>query len=163
MGIVDYFIDKIKISRLTIIGGVLAYIVSLLHLFHPTHGFTKLIQVLLLNPSLILSDPRPLGFVIFSLGIILGVKLILLGYSKKFIYLSGMILMLLLLIGYFTWHLTGHGGFLPNRKPLYHGLGPLESVIDHITTDLWAAASKATEIILFVILGILYLDLEKNN
>ncbi len=141
MEIVYNFIDKIKINRLTMIGGVFAYTVSLLHLFHPTHGFTKLIQILLLNSALILSDQRPLGFVIFSLGIILGVKLELLGYSKK-IYLSGMILMLLLIMGYFSWNLTGHGGFLPNRKPLYHGLGALESIIDHITTDLWAAHLK---------------------
>lgn len=137
-------------------GAAIAYAIAALHLFHPKIGFGRLVLVLSVNPSLILSDPRPLAFVLSGFAIIAGVTAILLGASKKQIYLAGMALMLVYIVGYFAWHLSGHGGFLPNRRPLYHGLTPIEAVVAHLTTDLWAAASIVLELVLFGILSVLY-------
>lgn len=134
----------------------LAYTVAALHLFHPSHGFARLVTILAVQPGLLVSSPRPLAFVLSGVAILIGVTLPLLGAKRKPIYVLGMMLMVTYITGYFAWHLSGHGGFLPVRKPLYHGLQPHQAVIQHLTTDPWAAASLVTELLLFGILGVLY-------
>ena len=68
----------------------------------------------------------------------------------------GIILMTTYIVGYFMWHLTGHGGFLPGREPLYHGLQPHVAVITHLIGDPWAAAAVISEALLTGILVALY-------
>jgi hypothetical protein len=67
-----------------------------------------------------------------------------------------MVLMATYFVGYFAWHLTGHGGFLPAREPHYHGLHPIEAVIRHMQEDMWARVSKLVEALLFGVLAFLY-------
>ncbi len=136
----------------------LAYLVAALHLFHPKRGFPRLALILTLDQPLdhILYDPRPAAFVLSGLAIIIGVKLVLLGFSRKPIYALGMALIATYFVGYFVWHLTGHGGILPGREPLYHGLHPVASVISHLQEYPIARASKIAEAMLFAILAFLY-------
>jgi len=134
----------------------LSVLVAVLHLFHPSHGFVRLVVVVGTDPSLLVVDPRPLGFVAAAVALLLGVNAALAGVSRTPLYLAGMALTAALLVGYFGWHLSGHGGFLPGREPLYHGMAPIEAVVSHLIGDPWAAAAKLSEAALFGVLAALY-------
>lgn len=145
-------------QQLRYIAAGLAYLVAGLHIFHPRRGFPRLVNVLLLDDPLrfLAHDPRPLLFVLSGLAIIISIKLVLFGVSRKPIYVFGMLLMAIYFGGYFAWHLTGHGGFLPTREPLYHGLHPIEAVMAHLTEYAWARWTKVAEAVLFIVLAVLF-------
>lgn len=126
----------------------LAYLVAVVHLFHPTHGFARLALILTTDVGLLAADPRPLAFVLSAVAILVGVPLVLRGLPERPAYAVGAALMVVYVVGYFAWHLSGHGGFLPGREPLYHGLSPIEAVVSHLTTDPWAAVSVVAEVAL---------------
>lgn len=136
----------------------LAYLVAGLHIFHPELGFLQLVTVLTLDDPLrhLLHDPRPLLFVLSGISILIGIQLVLFGFSRRLIYALGMLLMAVYFTGYFGWHLTGHGGFLPNREPIYHGLHPVEAVIAHLGEYAWARWTKVVEAVLFAVLAVLF-------
>lgn len=141
------------------IGAALAYLVAGIHLAHPKRGFPRLVVILSTgDPSLLAFDPRPLVFVVSAFAILVGIKLAIWGIHRKQMYALGMALMATYFIGYFAWHLSGHGGLLPGREPLYHGLHPLEAVITHLRGYPLAALSKLTEAALFLVLLVLYRD-----
>lgn len=143
-------------QQLEYAAAALAYLVAVLHLFHPKLGFQRLVLLLSVNPEVLLSDPRPIAFVLSGIAIIIGMPLVLLGLPKRVLYVIGVFLMVTYITGYFAWHLSGHGGFLPGREPLYHGLAPHEAVIVHLSSDLWATLSIIAETILLIVLGALY-------
>ena len=141
--------------QLRYVAAGLAYIVALLHLFHPKLGFPRLIAYISIGQPFL--DPRPAAFVLSAGAIILGVKLVWFGAPQKPIYLLGMLLMLTYIFGYFAWHYTGHGGFLPGREAYGHGeLSPVENVVAHLADDAWARASNLAEGALLLILALLY-------
>lgn len=144
-------------ENLGYVGAGLAYLVAGIHLFHPKRGFPRLITLLPTgDASLFVYDPRPLAFVLSALAVLLGIKLVILDIERKRVYALGMSLMATYFVGYFAWHLSGHGGFLPVREPLYHGLHPVEAVISHLVDYPMAALSKLAEAALFVVLVILH-------
>lgn len=145
----------LTVGRLRYVGAALAYLVAVIHLFHPTHGFLRFVRLLTIDVTLFLPDPRPVAFVLSGLAIVVGINLLLFDVPRRPIYALGALLLATYIIGYLGWHLSGHGGFLPNREPLYHGLAPHETVIRHLTTDPWAAAALATETVLLAVLGLL--------
>lgn len=108
------------------------------------------------NSSLLVGDPRPVLFVLSGLALLVGVKLVLWGLPRKPIYALGMGLMLAYVVGYFAWHLTGHGGFLPGRTAHHHGGGPLAAVVSHLRAYPIASASKFVELGLLAVLAVLY-------
>lgn len=136
-------------------GAALAYLVGALHLFHPKLGFPRLVLLLSANPSLLYTDPRPVAFVLSGVAILLGVSVVTLGFPIRILSVLGIVLMLTYISGYFAWHLSGHGGFLPAREPLYHGLTPLQAVLAHLGGDLWAAIAIVAEVLLIGILAVL--------
>lgn len=138
------------------LAGALAYLVAALHLFHPTHGVARLVLVLSANPALLASDPRPLAFTLSGFAILGGVTVVVLGVPARRYYVAGIALMAIYLVGYFAWHLSGHGGFLPGREPLYHGLGPIEAVLAHLRTDPWARLAVPAELLLGGALAVLH-------
>jgi len=138
-------------------GAVLTVIVAGIHLFHPGHGVTKLWTIVAADPALLVFDPRPLAFVLSGLGLLTGLILSRTATDLRPYYLAGILLAVVYLVGYFAWHFTGHGGFLPGREPLLHDLSPLENVLAHLTGDVWAAVAKATELALIGVLGALSL------
>ncbi|MEF8859897.1 MAG: hypothetical protein V5A38_13400 [Halolamina sp.] len=144
-------------SNLGSLGFVLALLVALIHLFHPQRGLFRLVLLVRSgNASLLVTDPRPVAFVLSAIAILLGIQLVVADVARKRVYLLGMALMATYFVGYFTWHLSGHGGFLPGRKPLYHGLHPLEAVVSHLVDSSLAAVAKLAEATLFIVLSALY-------
>ncbi|WP_256392010.1 hypothetical protein [Natronoarchaeum rubrum] len=144
-------------ENLGVIGAALAYLVAGIHLFHPQYGFSRFVGLLATgNLSLLSYDPRPLAFVLSAFAILLGIKLVLLDFGRKPVYALGMVLVGTYFVGYFAWHLTGHGGFLPGRAPLYHGMHPAEAVVSHLANYPLAAAAKFAEAALVGVLAVLY-------
>lgn len=145
------------VRQLEYVGAALAYLVAAVHIFHPQRGFPRLLLLVSTdNAALLASDPRPLLFVLSGLGILLAVKVVLLGYPRKPIYALGIALMGTFIVGYFGWHLTGHGGFLPGRTAHGHGLHPVETVLSHLRSYPVASASKLAEAALLAVLAVLY-------
>lgn len=139
------------------VGAALAFLIAGVHLFHPQRGFARLaLLVTTGNASLLVTDPRPVAFVLSALAILLGIQLAAAGVARRPVYLLGMALVATYFVGYFAWHLSGHGGFLPGRAPLYHGLSPVEAVVSHLRNYPLAALSKVAEAALFAVLTALY-------
>lgn len=147
---------RITDQQLRYLAAAFAYLVAGIHLFHPKRGFPRLVILLQAGTEHLVYDPRPVAFVLSGLAIIFAIKLVLFGVPRRPIYLLGMLLMVTYFTGYFAWHLSGHGGFLPMREPLYHGLQPHEAVISHLREDSWAVAAKLSEATLFTLLAVLY-------
>ncbi|WP_265110034.1 hypothetical protein [Halosolutus halophilus] len=139
------------------LGAALAYLVASIHLLHPKRGFPRLLTLVTTgNASLLVYDPRPIAFVLSAFAILLGIKLVIADTARKPVYALGMVLIATYFVGYFAWHLSGHGGFLPGREPLYHGLHPVEAVVSHLVNYPLAALSKLAEAALFIVLVVLY-------
>jgi hypothetical protein len=135
----------------------LTYLVAAIHLFHPSNGFPRLVQLAVVGSvDLLLADPRPLAFTLAAFLLIVGANLALANYRRRLLYALGMVLVATFIVGYLAWHYTGHGGFLPGREPVLHGLGPIENVVSHLTGDLVAAVSKALEVVLLAVLWVLF-------
>ena len=144
-------------ENLGYVGAVLAFFVASIHLFHPDRGFLRLVTLVTTgNASLLVTDPRPVAFVLSGLAILLGINLVVANIARKRVFALGMVLVATYFVGYFAWHLSGHGGFLPGREPLYHGLTPVKAVISHLVNDPLAALSKLAEVALFIVLIVLY-------
>lgn len=126
---------------------VLAVAVASLHLLHPRYGLARLVRALASAPDVLLSDPRPIAFVLSSAAIVTAVTLAVLGAPRRPLYAVVAAIVWLHFLGYFAWHLSGHGGFLPTREPIYHGLSPAETVVEHLRASRWASATKALELI----------------
>lgn len=144
--------QQLTAQQLRYLGAGLAYVVAGLHLFHPKHGFQRLVVISSADPGLFFSHPRPVAFVLSGLSIIIGIKLVMFGIAKRWVYASGIVLVATYIVGYFAWHLSGHGGLLPGREPLYHGLQPHEAVLEHLSSDPWAATALTVEILLLGVL-----------
>lgn len=138
-------------------GVVLAYIVASIHVLHPKLGLLRLALFVKTDSlHLLINHPRPLAFVMSGVAIIVGVSLAGMNYRRRLIYALGIVLMVILIFGYLAWHLSGHGGFLPGRKPLYHGMTPLEALVSHLREDNLALLSKLSELCLLAIIVVLY-------
>jgi len=104
-------------------------------------------------------DPRPLIFVVTTMGIIAGVAYVAMGGRRKPVYLAGIGLFLAYLSGYFWWHLTGHGGALPGMDGHSHYHGDsivLDMISQHAREYPIVLASKAAEAIGIVVLSLLF-------
>ena len=137
-------------------GALLTIIVAGIHLIHPSHGIPRLLIIVSADPTLLVFDPRPLAFVVSGFGLLVGLGVSRSAQNRDPYYIAGILLAIVYVVGYFAWHFTGHGGFLPGREPLLHGLSPLENVIAHLTGDPWAAIAKGTELAMIAVLGVLY-------
>lgn len=147
----------LAVGHLGYVAAALAYLVAALHLFHPQRGFPRLVRLVQAGSlDLLWHDPRPLLFVVSAVAILIAVKLVLLGFPRRPIYALGMALMVAYVGGYFAWHLTGHGGFLPGRAPQFHGQAPLEAVVSHLRSYPLALLATLAEVALFAVLAVLY-------
>jgi|AntDeeMetagen134_2_1112570.scaffolds.fasta_scaffold07194_2 hypothetical protein len=144
-------------ENLGYVGAALAYIVAGIHLFHPKLGFPRLVLLLATgNAQLLINDPRPLVFVMSALAIIAGITLAIFDADRAWMYPLGMTVVAAYFVGYFAWHFSGHGGFLPGREPLHHGLNVVDALVSHLSFSRTAAVSKVAELALLVVLGVLY-------
>jgi len=144
--------SAVSTRRLRYLGAALAVLVAVLHLLDPNHGLLELFDLLYTTPQALAFDPRPAAFVLSATALLVGVSLSRNAPNRRPYYVAGIVLALTYVVGYLAWHLTGHGGFLPGREPLLHGISPVANVVRHLTGDPWAAASMASELALIAVL-----------
>lgn len=153
--------QPVQTRYLRYLGAVLAVIVALVHFMHPRLGFQRLLLYVEVGT---LFDPRPLLFTLSALAIFGGM---LLAYNEVYVravYVAGIALMLVFLVGYGAWHtVLEHGGFWPHLPAHAHeDRGFIEIMIAHLRADRWAVVSKFAEVTLVVILAaLLILDSER--
>lgn len=139
------------------LGTTLAYAVGAVHLLHPDRGLPRLVLLLSTgNADLLAYDPRPLVFSVVGLAFLLGPQTALFERYRRPVLVGGIALTATFLVGYFVWHLTGHGGFLPGRELQLHDEAVLASMIEHLAIDPIARISKLAEAALLVVLVALY-------
>lgn len=149
--------DRLVRRRLALLAGALSLLVGFLHLAHETAGFPRL--VLLVSAGQPLLDPRPLAFTVAGVGLIVGV---LATWNdllhRRGAYLAGIGMMVVFLVGYGLWHLTGHGSFWPFRpgQARIHPGNPVWVIVEHLRADRWELAAKATELAALALLVYLY-------
>ncbi len=146
---------RIHVSHLRYGAAALAYLLAVLYLFHPTLGMAGLVAYVASGTPLI--DPRPAALVASAIALIVGVKLALIGYPRRPLYLGGMALLVAHLAGYVLWHATGHGGFLPWVEPHTHNVAVLDVTVTHLLNDRWSLVTKTVEAVLLGLLFVLFL------
>lgn len=131
-----------------------AFFVAGVHLLHPELGIPRLVEHIQLGT---LYDPRPLAFTVSGLAILAGIAVVFLEIAKRRVYLLGIGLMLVYLLGYVAWHtVLEHGGFWPHIEAHGHAeMGVLETVVDHMLDDYRDLVSKLSEAILLALLVVL--------
>lgn len=135
--------------------GAVTILVAFVHLIHPRAGFPRLLEYLQFNLPLL--DPRPLAFSLAGVAMITGVLLVWNGLLPRTpAYRLGMVMMVVFLVGYVGWHLTGHGGFWPYIETHHHGGNPVTIMVDHLRTDRWAQVSKSLEIAALALMYLAY-------
>lgn len=144
---------ELRILRVT--AGALAILVGWLHILHPNYGYAQLVLYIEFGT---VYDPRPPLFVLSGLALFVGVVLVVYDRSKRKLYLLGILLMVLYIVGYVSWHtVLGHGSFWPHMEGHYHhDVGVIETITDHLRADTIAFVSKLAELVLLVLLALLY-------
>lgn len=141
--------------RLQIVTSVLALVVSVVHLLHPSHGGHALIVYAATG---YLGDPRPLLFTLGGFSLVFGVVLGYNGFAGRPLYLGGILVALAFFLGYATWHtVLGHGAFWPYIEPHGHVEGhPVVVVGKHLVEERLALLSRLAELGLVACLLALY-------
>jgi len=134
------------------LAGVLAAAVAGIHLYWALPVAVQQLQFGILH------DPRPAAFLLATMAMLMGVLLVVQGFDPLPVYIGGIVLMLVFLVGYAAWHtVLDHGAFWPGR-PAHGGhsdLGPIRLVAAHLQDDSLAFVSKIAETALLAVLSVL--------
>lgn len=156
--------DTSERTRFELLAGGIALGVAGIHLYWGIPRFTA--QVAIGSYT----DPRPLAFVLSGHAIVLSITLVLLDViDTRRLYLPGIILMCVHIVGYAAWHtVLSHGGVVdPAGTGHSHTHGPaghvlsgllwnLAIVLEHVLNSPLALVSKVLELAEFLLLGYLY-------
>lgn len=145
--------DDSTVGRLRVVAGLLALFVAVVHLLHPSQGGVALFVY---AKAGYLGDPRPLAFTLGAFALVSGVLLGYNGFVGRRLYLGGLAVTLVFLVGFLFWHtLLDHGAFWPHLEPNAHGGNPLVVAAQHLLDDPLALASKLGEVALLGCLVVL--------
>lgn len=137
-----------KLRRLA---GVLAVVVAGIHLYWALPVAAQQLQFGILH------DPRPAAFLLATMAMLMGGLLVVQGFDPLPVYIGGILLMLVFLVGYGAWHtVLDHGAFWPGRHAHGHAdQGPIQLILTHLRGDSLALASKLAEAALLAVLSVL--------
>lgn len=134
------------VARLRQLAGGLALFTAVVHLLHPSQGGAALVVY---ADAGYLGDPRPLAFTLAAFALISGVLLGYNGFAGRALYLGGVAVTGLFLVGFVAWHtLLDHGAFWPHLEPNAHGGNPLVVAARHLLDDPLVLVSKLAELAL---------------
>lgn len=106
-------------------------------------------------------DARVPLWTVSALAIFAGMVALYLGAPRRPIYALGAGMMVTYILGYFSWHLGGHGQFyLGVGRPHLHGADLGTFLLDHLFAGVLETLSITLEVTLFAILVGLLLDEE---
>lgn len=142
-------------TRLGLVAGTLAVVVAGLHLYWGMPRFAVYVTVGTMP------DPRPLAFVLSGHAILVGVTLVAIDrLDRQRLYLPGMVLLVMHLLGYAAWHTVFRHGFVESSTGHTHDSHGLVDagvvVLEHVVNSPLAFASKFTELVLLGCLAVLY-------
>lgn len=138
--------EESTVARVRLLAGGLALFTAVVHLLHPSQGGVAL---LVYANAGYLGDPRPLVFTLGAFALISGVILGYNGFAGQALYLGGILVTGLFLVGFVAWHTAlDHGAFWPHLEPNVHGGNPLVVAVEHLLGDPLALASKLAELAL---------------
>lgn len=135
------------------LSGLLAVIVAGAHLYWGIPRF------LLYTSIGTMPDPRPLAFVLSGHVILITVTLVAAGVVEaNRVYLPGIALMTIHIVGYAAWHtVLSHGVSGTGHTHATNDiLGQLHIVLEHVLNSPLALISKTAELGVLVLLGMLY-------
>ena len=133
------------------LAGVLTVAVIGIHLYWALPVFSLQLQIGMIH------DPRPIAFILASFAMIFGLLLALQGFDQRPMYVGGMALMLVFIVGYGAWHtVLEHGGFWPGRPAHSHDAPFYLVILEHLRHDSIALFSKLAEAALLVVFAVLY-------
>ncbi len=157
-------LDSSQRTRVELLAGGIALGVAAIHLYWGIPRFTAQATVGSYT------DPRPLAFVLSGHAIVLAITLVLLGVIEPSrLYLFGLTLMIIHLVGYGAWHtVLSHGGVVDPTATSHshvhestsHMLSEivwnLTIVLEHVVNSPLAFLSKSLELTELCLLGYLY-------
>lgn len=142
-------------ALLQLAAGQLAAIVGMLHVWIGLRHWSLYLSAGTALPP----DIRVPLWTISGLALLVGVAIVALEErTTPLVYLGGILLGLVYIVGYYAWHLGGHRSFYLGGDPELHGVGPIEFLLDHTVAGPVEFAALATEVALVVALGVLLYD-----
>lgn len=137
-----------------VVAGLLAALVAGIHLYWGIPRFTLYASVGSMP------DPRPLAFVLSGHVILIGISLVAAGVLRaERLYVPGIVLMVIHLVGYGAWHtVLSHGTTAGPRAPGHSHGGPVAvmgDVVTHLLNSPLALGAALSELGVIVVLGIL--------
>jgi hypothetical protein len=132
--------------------GQLAAIVGMLHLWIGIRQWSRYALYGIYVPP----DVRIPLWTISGLAILVAVAIVALeDLSGRVVYVAGIAVSLVYILGYYSWHLGGHRAFFVGGTPTLHDTGPVEFVLDHTFAGPVEFFALLTEAALLVILVVL--------
>lgn len=137
--------------RAHLLGANLAFIVAGLHLLMGLRYWV----LYAMGGVYIPPDPRVTLWTISAIAIFAGMIALYVGAPKRPIYGLGVGMMLAYVLGYFSWHLGGHGRFYLGGTPDLHGVPLSAYLLDHLLAGPLETTSIVLEVALLVLLVVL--------
>lgn len=141
--------------KVGLLGANLAFIVAGLHLLMGLRYWVLYAT----GGNFVPPDVRVPMWTASAVAIFAGMSAIYAGAPRRPIYALGAALMAVYVLGYFSWHLGGHGEFyLGLGQPYLHGADLGTFLLDHLFAGPLEFASILLETALFVVLVVLFFD-----
>lgn len=134
-----------------LLGANLALIVALLHLGLGIVNWLRYLSGGFLIPT----DIRWPLFVISGIALLVGLFLSARDRWRRPMYIAGMGLMVVYVVGYFGWHLGGHRRLIVFGPSTPHEVSLLPFLIDHLFAGAVEFVAIVSEVSLFVVLAYL--------
>lgn len=143
--------DDDRVRLLELAAGQLAALVGMLHL-----GLGVRYWALYAGSGFYFPPDIRVPLWTFSgVAVLIGVVAATRGAPRIPVYGLGIIMMLVYILGYFSWHLGGHRAFFFVGDPQLHDTGVVTFLVDHIFAGPIEFFALATETIALVLLAVL--------
>ena len=141
--------------KLGLLGANLAFIVAGLHLLMGLRYWVLYAT----GGNYVPPDVRVPMWTFSAIVIFVGMAFVYAGGPRRPIYALGAGMMAIYVLGYFSWHLGGHGEFyLGVGQPELHGTDLGTVLVDHLFAGPLEFTSLVLETALFVLLVVLFFD-----
>jgi len=152
--------DDDRLTWLRLAGANLALIVALLHLGLGIVNWLRYLSGGVLVPT----DIRWPLFVLSGIAMLAGLALAREPRYRRPLYASGMVLMIVYVVGYFGWHVGGHRRLILFGPSTHHDVPLTTFLIDHLFAGAIEFVAIVTEVALFGVLAyLLYIGLHRDT
>lgn len=136
---------------LRLLAANLALVVALLHLGLGIVNWLRYLSGGILVPT----DIRWPLFILSGGAMLLGLALAREPSRRGLLYLAGMAMMAVYVVGYFGWHVGGHRRLIIFGPSTRHDISLVPFLLDHLFAGVVEFVALVTEVALFLVLGYL--------